>query len=260
MCKNGLKRIQLDNDLDLFLMYIKSLILCVTLFFSPFLKSKEVTVFKSQIQQSIMIELYSSQGCSSCPPAQRWISRLMGDTNLWNKFVPVVFHVDYWNDLGWIDPFSNNHHSKRQRNYLQQKNIGSVYTPGFVINGKEWRSGEYFINETNPGVLQAFINDRKVNVQFENNESLDVHVVVLGTGIKTEVNSGENSNRVLVDDFVVLSHQRQNSENSEWEITLPEQINTKVKRYGLAIWVSYPGKNAPIQSTGGWLPEKIFSK
>ena len=92
--------------------------------------------FVSKSAQTVMIELYSSQGCSSCPPAERWISQFVDDDSLWRDYVPIVFHVDYWNDLGWIDVFSNAENSKRQRAYYAQKKIKSVYTPGLIINGK----------------------------------------------------------------------------------------------------------------------------
>jgi hypothetical protein len=52
-----------------------------------------------------LLEMYSSQGCSSCPPAERWLNQFTADPDLWKRFIPVVFHVDYWDDIGWKDPF-----------------------------------------------------------------------------------------------------------------------------------------------------------
>ena len=214
--------------------------------------------FVSKSAQTVMIELYSSQGCSSCPPAERWISQFIDDNRLWRDYVPIVFHVDYWNDLGWIDVFSNAENSKRQREYYAQKKIKSVYTPGLIINGKEWRGGDYFLNEKHPGVLRATLNDRQLAVRFENKKNLVLHVAILGTGLKTEVSHGENRNKQLSEDFVALSHQKMKSENGTWKVELPDRIDQIASRFGIAIWVSYPGMNTPIQSTGGWLPEKLF--
>ena len=59
----------------------------------------------SQEQRTTLIELYTSEGCSSCPPADRWLSRLKDDPRLWKQIVPLAFHVDYWNYLGWRDRF-----------------------------------------------------------------------------------------------------------------------------------------------------------
>jgi hypothetical protein len=54
-----------------------------------------------------LLELFTSEGCSSCPPAEEWTSQLRQNSLLWNQIVPVAFHVDYWNDLGWRDPYSS---------------------------------------------------------------------------------------------------------------------------------------------------------
>ena len=214
--------------------------------------------FKSRVQQTTMIELYSSQGCSSCPPAERWISRYLNDASLWKDTVPVVFHVDYWNKIGWVDPFSNASNSQRQRNYYHQGKINSVYTPGFIINGKEWRGGEYSITSKAPGVLRASLKERNLKVEFENKGELVLHVSILGIGLKTDIKSGENSGKTMMEDFVALSHQRIKSDKGVWQVKLPYIKQGSALRYGLAIWVSYPEKNTPIQSAGTWLPEGIF--
>ncbi|MEM8994890.1 MAG: DUF1223 domain-containing protein [Acidobacteriota bacterium] len=78
----------------------------------------------------VVVELFTSQGCSSCPPADRLFSRLEGDV------IPLAFHVDYWNHLGWRDPFSDPRWSERQRRYGATFERGYVYTPQLVVNGR----------------------------------------------------------------------------------------------------------------------------
>src|SRR5262249_27401056 len=95
--------------------------------------------FQSSEVQTALVELYTSEGCSSCPPAEAWLSRLKDDSALWKNFVPVAFHVDYWDYLGWRDPWAATSFSERQRSYADSWSAVSVYTPGFVLNGKEWR-------------------------------------------------------------------------------------------------------------------------
>src|SRR5882724_9952122 len=95
--------------------------------------------FQSSGKQTALIELYTSEGCSSCPPAEIWLSRLKESPGLWNDFVPMAFHVDYWDYLGWRDPWANKSFSDRQRSYAEGSRSDSIYTPGFVLNGKEWR-------------------------------------------------------------------------------------------------------------------------
>ena len=65
------------------------------------------TRFESGPQQISLVELYTSEGCSSCPPAEAWLSRLKEEPGLWKNFVPIAFHVDYWDRLGWRDRFSS---------------------------------------------------------------------------------------------------------------------------------------------------------
>ena len=88
-------------------MYLKYSYMIISMMFFYNVHAQNAVQFSSLPQQTTMIELYSSQGCSSCPPAERWISEFIDDDDLWKRTVPIVFHVDYWNDLGWIDPFSN---------------------------------------------------------------------------------------------------------------------------------------------------------
>src|SRR5215467_12960255 len=73
--------------------------------------------FQSGTNRAALVELYTSEGCSSCPPAEEWLSQLKIDPRLWMDFVPVAFHVDYWVYLGWRDPFGTGSFSERQRAY-----------------------------------------------------------------------------------------------------------------------------------------------
>ena len=100
----------------------------------------EPIVFQSSESQVSLVELFTSEGCSSCPPAEKWLSDLKAAPGLWKHFVPVAFHVDYWDYLGWRDPWASKAFSDRQRAYAQLWRGDSIYTPGFVLNGQEWRS------------------------------------------------------------------------------------------------------------------------
>ena len=83
----------------------------------------------------VVMELFTSQGCSSCPPADEILGMyaLKNDEHI----IPLAFHVDYWNRLGWIDSFSNNIYSQRQRVYAEKFNLESIYTPQLIINGQK---------------------------------------------------------------------------------------------------------------------------
>ena len=80
-----------------------------------------------------VLELFTSEGCSSCPPADNLLPQL---AKLDSNIIPLSFHVDYWNRLGWTDPFSSSEFSERQRKYGEQFHLEGVYTPQLVVNGE----------------------------------------------------------------------------------------------------------------------------
>ena len=85
-----------------------------------------------------VLELFTSEGCSSCPPADRLLSEMVQQARSSNpRIIPLEFHVDYWNYLGWVDPFSERRFSQRQREYGQAFQSSTVYTPQVIVNGKE---------------------------------------------------------------------------------------------------------------------------
>ena len=84
----------------------------------------------------VVLELFTSQGCSSCPPADRLLSALSSSPELVGRIVPLAFHVDYWNHIGWTDPFSSAQWSARQRNYARVLGSDRIYTPQLVVGGR----------------------------------------------------------------------------------------------------------------------------
>lgn len=109
-------------------------------------------------RQTQVIELFTSEGCSSCPPADRWLSSLTDNKSLWKDFIPMAYHVDHWDYIGWKDVFADGKNSKRQRQYYKKGNISSVYTPGIVKAGREWRAWRFntaiLSSEQTVGVLR----------------------------------------------------------------------------------------------------------
>ena len=92
--------------------------------------------FEGGDTQVALVELYTSEGCSSCPPAEARLAKLRDDPELWKTIVPVAFHVDYWDGLGWPDRFASKAFTLRQYDYAARWRNGSVYTPAFVQNGR----------------------------------------------------------------------------------------------------------------------------
>jgi hypothetical protein len=220
-----------------------------------FIARGEEVSFESGPQRVHLIELFTSQGCSSCPPAEAWLSKLKGEPRLWKDFVPLAFHVDYWDRLGWRDPFASREWTARQYQYSTNWKSESVYTPGFVLDGREWlgRSIPPPENTEKPGMLKLSINDRKVAVEFIANDGrtkdVDLHVATVGFDLKTKVSAGENSGRNLDQDFVVLSLTNQKMLGGKTEVALTADSRARA----IAAWVTAPNQIEPIQAVGGWL-------
>src|SRR5580704_16968048 len=165
--------------------------------------------FESGPQRVHLIELFTSQGCSSCPPAEAWMSKLKAEPRLWKDFVPIAFHVDYWDRLGWRDPFASREWTARQYQYSEKWKSESVYTPGFVLDGREW-SGRSIpaLSNDKPGVLKLSISNQKLIAEFVSANGMadvDLHLALLAFDLHTKVTAGENSGHNLAQDFVVLS-------------------------------------------------------
>ena len=103
------------------------------------ISARAETTFQSGPQRVSLLEVYTSEGCSSCPPAESWLGELKNQDRLWKEIVPVAFHVDYWDGLGWKDRFAREEYTSRQRAYSAAWGTSSVYTPGFVFDGAEWQ-------------------------------------------------------------------------------------------------------------------------
>ena len=225
--------------------------------------------FQSSERQTALLELYTSEGCSSCPPAEAWLSKLKTAPGLWNEFVPVAFHVAYWNKLGWRDKLSSEQFSDRQQSYAHAWSAEEIYTPEFVLNGKEWRNwlgfrGVPSASSTRAGVLQAssmdgkhwrvdFVPAEKGNIDYEVTASL------LASDSSSDVTAGENSGRHLKHDFAALSlitrPLTSNTNGFEGTFIIDADPKGIAGRLALAIWVTPVGRLQPLQAVGGWLPQ-----
>jgi hypothetical protein len=233
--------------------------------FLMFSVQASATTFSSNTTQTTLVELYTSQGCSSCPPAERWLNGLVEHPDLWTGFIPLAFHVDYWDRLGWKDIYAKPEHTRRQYQYQKDGNVRVVYTPGFFANGKEWRGWSNWFETSMPastkevGVLTLEMNGNQISAAFDNEKrsARVLNVAILGFDIKTAIKAGENGGEELPQEFVVLGNSQAISTNGQWQLSLPS-VSNKANKYALVGWVSDDDNQAPIQATGGWLPNEVI--
>ena len=217
-----------------------------------------------------LLELYTSEGCNSCPPAEQWVSRLQQDRRLWTQLVPVALHVDYWDDGGWKDPFDSHAYTQRQAQIAGEAHSLAgmvIYTPQFVLDGHDWRG---WLNDkplevddtAQLGPLSLTADGRKVTVHFSpaqaRGEALETQVVLLAFGVDVPVGAGENKGATLRHDFMVVSDAsgglvRAKDGTYRALVTLPPPVAVRATRYALAAWVSAAGSPLPIQAAGGWI-------
>lgn len=223
--------------------------------------------FESGPARTALIELYTSEGCSSCPPAERRLDALRDRPGLWRDFVPVEFHVNYWDQLGWPDRFAMQAFTARERTYAEDWGTGSIYTPCFVRNGAEWK------NQAVPGGapagdpvgrLSLILGESDAcRVEFSpvgtaaSSGAYEVHVVWIGGGFTSKVTAGENRGELLRHEFVALALETHRLARTDqtWraEFTLAPPVIKDAPRRGLAVWITRRGDQAPLQATGGWL-------
>ena len=211
-----------------------------------------------------VIELYTSEGCSSCPPADHWLEALRNQRGLWRDFVPIGFHVNYWDNLGWKDRFASRAFTQRQYDLASLWGTRSVYTPCFALDSREWHPGaDLRAPEGRPGVLSlALGGDGVCHVHFApapgtSAAGLEAHVVLLGGGYESKVTAGENRGATLHHEFVALAladaPMRAEGGGASAELPLPAPAAAGAQRRAVAAWVTRPGRLEPVQATGGWL-------
>ena len=207
-----------------------------------------------------VVELYTSEGCNSCPPADRWFSDLPLQGISPENAVLLAFHVDYWNQLGWPDRFSRAAFSDRQRDVAARASHGVTYTPQLVVDGRDLRQG-YSVDQLRARL--AAINQEKgqakirADIHSGANEvrirgQVEVYGASVGEGVRTwiasfenglssRVTAGENAGKRLNHDHVVRELAGPFSIGPDGRIPLDYRIKLpsdwNLERTGIAIFV-----------------------
>jgi hypothetical protein len=168
---------------------------------------------------AVVVELFTSQGCMTCPPADQILSGL-GQQNS-GRVIPLAFHVDFWNQLGWKDPFSRHAWTARQEAYSRSLRVGRIYTPQAVVNGRTEMVGSDANRLVSAITTEAARPAAAIGLELEPSESrvsvraqvdlpeelqgrkLDLMVALFETGLVTAVGRGENGGKTLHNDYVV---------------------------------------------------------
>lgn len=153
----------------------------------------------------VVVELYTSEGCSSCPPADRWLSTLKGRSDV----LALGFHVSYWDRLGWPDRFASRESTERQHSWARVHGSSSVYTPQVVVNGQDWRRwpalppGAAAAGAALPLVLSRAGEHVTATLPAGAARALSGYWAALEDQHQSRVRSGENAGQTLRHDHVV---------------------------------------------------------
>lgn len=177
---------------------------------------------RSPAHTAALVELYTSEGCSSCPPADRWLSSLKPAASASGRLVPLELHVDYWDDIGWKDPYASAAFTARQRAIAALQHARFVYTPQVVLQGRDfrgWNSAAFEqalaqitaqparagislrISSLHRGALQVEASARVFDPA--RGARADLYLALYQNGLRSQVQAGENEGRMLAHDFVV---------------------------------------------------------
>ena len=220
-------------------------------------------VVSSGVKQTAVVELYTSEGCSSCPSADRWLSRLIEVPKEELDVLALAFHVDYWDYLGWKDRFSSAAYTSRQRQLGANNRQNTIYTPEFFVNGMEARGSNNILQKIRQANQQQSALDLKLIVSRDQTslvlellvpddhgagDSIHHRFLVYENNLSTAVKRGENSGETLNHEQVVryMSKAQKLHQQNRYRIDIdpdwaPENI-------GVAVLVTTPGNDQYLQA------------
>ena len=234
-------------------MRMRFLFAAFAIFFAGVVHGEKCTA-RSGEKTAALVELYTSEGCNSCPPADRWLSTL-GDKYRAQLVVPLALHVDYWDYIGWKDPYAKREFSQRQRRLSQLQRAAFVYTPQVLVQGADFREwADPLFDRT-----LARINAKPARARLEleilraTGEALNVrvnaaildpaqgadaglYVATYENRLESRVTAGENSGRLLRHDHVALEWQGPYGAG-ERQLRLPLLPKAKIGESGVVAFV-----------------------
>jgi len=211
---------------------------------TAFINVKLLNKVNTEDKGFAVVELFTSEGCSSCPPADQLVAKI--EKELKDRPVYILaYHVDYWNRLGWKDAFSSADYSKRQQDYATYLHIQSVYTPQIVVNGRMEFVGseESVLRSAISGNLQKAQGEPlSLSAMTPNKSQADIkytagnadkntalYIAILQKNAQTKVERGENEGRTLSHVQIVRKLQKiaLNGDSGETKISLPPGFDSQ---------------------------------
>ena len=228
--------------------------ICIILAVVFYPQKRQVQKISMEIENSntgfAVMELFTSQGCSSCPPADDLLGKYAAKNN--DHLIALAFHVDYWNRLGWTDSFSSARYSARQRDYAMTISNASVYTPQLVINGAREFVGsdaERLATEVTNSLKENAVlsitidkmevSGRKVSVNFnidKTRPNTSLHAALIQKQVFTNILKGENRGLKLINYNVVRDFTTVSVNNQISAVSLQLPAGGDEKDFAIALY------------------------
>lgn len=190
----------------------------------------------------VIVELFTSEGCSSCPPADLLLSEIVDNQYSDVDVIGLSFHVDYWDYIGWKDPYASNHFTQRQRTYARKFKSRQIYTPQMIVNGKHefvgsdskrWR---HYLDQEKANISAISLqienqrivdNELTISVKSSQDYTSILNVAIVERGLSQEVNRGENRGKKLYHDNVVrvFTSRQFDGQPNTFKLDLPSDMS-----------------------------------
>jgi len=213
-----------------------------------------------------LVELYTSEGCSSCPPAEKWLSQFARDPK--PGIVPIAYHVHYWDYIGWKDIYADPRNTERQQAFAQATGARSVYTPQVIVAGRDLRlwSSEMAFEAT---VKTAQSRKAKATIEITprraadgtieghasmslaeaTTSSLTLVVAVTQDGVTSKPSAGENKGETLAQNFVVRDVMECRGQSAiQGDFRFAPKANWNPERMSVVAYVQDPRTGRVLQA------------
>ena len=199
----------------------------------------------------VLMELFTSQGCSSCPPADVILGQYAKKNDA--HIIPLAFHVDYWNRLGWVDSFSTEEYTSRQHYYASKFNSESVYTPQIILNGQKEMVGSdeaaiatavgNFLNEPETASISfssKSVEGNAVKIGYSVNKLIStarINAALVQADVITQIRAGENRGVKLDNYNVVREFKTVSLTNTAGNIELQLPRGTNTNEFSVVLFI-----------------------
>lgn len=207
-----------------------------------FIRNTRAGIKPHTFEPIAVVELFTSEGCSSCPPADELLGRITQHAQKQGfRVYPLSFHVDYWNYLGWKDPFSDPAYTRRQRQYGQAMALSSIYTPQMIVNGTDQFVGhrqdtadkiiEKALNTSVPVRVELQVTgwaDGPLLIAYKTinaRSDMNLHIALVERGLKMNIARGENKGKTLHHENVVRVFKTVDPGEGQMTIQPPKDVD-----------------------------------